>query len=641
LSAALVIDWETEHQRRLVAELARIRVALERHAARAEGTEEGSADDEAGGDDRGEPSASSSLDLVVGAFHLSPFERDLLLLCAAVELDGAFASLCARAQGDGQRTYPTFSLALAALPAPHWNALTPDAPLRYWRLIDVGPSESLVSSPLRIEERVLHFLTGVQSLDERLRGVVAPIPVSPLPEPGEQLAGRLAAMLDTVLVEISGSDTEGRRSVAAAAGAEAGRATLALGGLDVPAVPAERETLARLLERERALTGALVVIDLDEDDTEHARVVAALAETLRAPCIVCTREPLRAYRGTVVRVDLPPLEAQHRRRLLLDLLEAAGAEVDGDVDVAAHQFQLGPAAMCAAVSHVVASQNAESLWDACRLQARPRLDDFAQRIDPVADWDELVLPAPIVDVLRQVAVHVRQRARVYDEWGFGRAGTRGLGISALFAGPSGTGKTMAAEVLARELRLDLYRVDLSSVVSKYIGETEKNLRRVFDAADEGGVILLFDEADALFGRRSEVKDSHDRYANIEVSYLLQRMEAYRGLAILTTNQRQALDPAFQRRLRFVIQFPFPDTEQRAGIWRRIFPADTPVDGLEPERLAQLNVAGGNIRNIALAAAFLTAESDEPVRMLHVLRATRGEYAKLDKPLSDTETAGWL
>jgi SpoVK/Ycf46/Vps4 family AAA+-type ATPase len=243
--------------------------------------------------------------------------------------------------------------------------------------------------------------------------------------------------------------------------------------------------------------------------------------------------------------------------------------------------------------------------------------------------------------LREVAIHVRRRRTVYDDWGFAARGRRGLGISALFSGPSGTGKTMAAEVLARELRLDLYRIDLSAVVSKYIGETEKNLRKVFDAAEEGGAILLFDEADALFGKRSEVKDSHDRYANIEVSYLLQRMEAYRGLAILTTNLKDALDTAFLRRLRFLVQFPFPDAAQRADIWRRVFPRETPTEGLNADKLARLSVAGGNIRNIALAAAFLAADEGTPVRMPHLLRAARGELAKIERPFSESEVRGWV
>jgi SpoVK/Ycf46/Vps4 family AAA+-type ATPase len=235
---------------------------------------------------------------------------------------------------------------------------------------------------------------------------------------------------------------------------------------------------------------------------------------------------------------------------------------------------------------------------------------------------------------------LRHRARVCDEWGFAEKSNRGLGLSALFAGPSGTGKTMAAEILANELELDLFRIDLSAVVSKYIGETEKNLRRVFDAAEEGGAVLLFDEADALFGKRSEVKDSHDRYANVEISYLLQRMEAYRGLAILTTNMRK-------RSIRLSCggcgswsSFPFPDQMQRAAIWRRTFPAKTPTDSLDIERLARLSISGGNIRSIALNAAFAAAEANEPVQMPHLLGAVRLEYEKLEKPLTEIEMGGW-
>ncbi|TFH47378.1 MAG: ATP-binding protein, partial [ANME-2 cluster archaeon] len=281
------------------------------------------------------------------------------------------------------------------------------------------------------------------------------------------------------------------------------------------------------------------------------------------------------------------------------------------------------------------------MWDICRVHVRQFMDDLAQRIDPVATWDDLVLPEVQRQILRQISVHLRQRARVYDQWGFAAKSSNGLGISALFAGSSGTGKTMAAEVLANELQLDLYRIDLSQVVSKYIGETEKNLRKVFDAAEKGGTILLFDEADALFGKRSEVRDSHDRYANIEVSYLLQRMEAYRGLAILTTNMKDAIDPAFLRRIRFIVQFPFPDVRQRIEIWEHIFPVDTPTEGLDMQKLAQLNVAGGNIRNIAIYAAFLAAEAGESVQMTHLMQAARAEYVKLERPLTDSEIGGWI
>jgi len=247
-----------------------------------------------------------------------------------------------------------------------------------------------------------------------------------------------------------------------------------------------------------------------------------------------------------------------------------------------------------------------------------------------------VLPADQLDLLHDLAGHVREAWRVNDAWGWAARSERGLGAAALFAGPSGTGKTLAAEVLAGELRLDLYRIDLSQVVSKYIGETEKNLARIFNAAEDGGAILLFDEADALFGKRSEVKDSHDRYANVEVSYLLQRMEAYRGLAILTTNLKSALDTAFLRRLRYVVTFPFPDAAARAEVWKRVFPPQTPREDLDPSALAKLNVSGGSIRSIALNAAYLAAAVPEPVKTSHIRRAARREYAKLEKPFTASE-----
>ncbi len=262
-------------------------------------------------------------------------------------------------------------------------------------------------------------------------------------------------------------------------------------------------------------------------------------------------------------------------------------------------------------------------------------------MDSGAEWDELVLPQMEKQVLRDAADQLRHRTKVYEKWGFGGKGKRGLGISALFAGGSGTGKTMAAEVLAREMRLDLYRIDLSAVVSKYIGETEKNLGRVFDAAEMGGVILLFDEADAIFGKRSEVKDARDRHANMEVAYLLQRMEAYPGLSILTTNLKNSIDQAFLRRIRFIVQFPFPDANQRAEIWRRVFPKNTPTEGLDARKLARLNVAGGNIRNIALNAAFIAAQAGEVVQMQHILQAAKSEYTKMERPLTDNEVKGWV
>ncbi len=251
-----------------------------------------------------------------------------------------------------------------------------------------------------------------------------------------------------------------------------------------------------------------------------------------------------------------------------------------------------------------------------------------------ASWQDLVLPDEQMTLMHQIAQQVRERHTVYGQWGFAQRMNRGFGISALFTGESGTGKTMATEVIANDLRLDLYRIDLSAVVSKYIGETEKNLRKLFDAAEQGGAILFFDEADALFGKRSEVKDSHDRYANIEINYLLQRMEGFRGLAILATNMKSALDPAFMRRLRFVVHFQFPGVKERRRIWERALPGDTPQEALDYDRMARLTVNGGNIHSIALNAAFLAAANRTPVTMPLLLSAARTELRKLERPIGE-------
>jgi AAA+ superfamily predicted ATPase len=370
-----------------------------------------------------------------------------------------------------------------------------------------------------------------------------------------------------------------------------------------------------------------------------------LAERLMGPLFLSGREPVRVDRP-LSRLELNKPGALGQKRLWERALGAKADGLNGTLDLLAEQFSLSAKTIFATggpAAEGAAPLVPRELWASCRSLSRPRLEDLAQRIVSSAGWDDLILPELQKQTLRQIASQVRHRMTVYRTWGFSAKGRRGLGVSALFTGESGTGKTMAAEVLARELDLDLYRIDLSSVVSKYIGETEKNLKQVFDAAEEGGVILLFDEADALFGKRSDVKDSHDRYANIEVSYLLQRVEAYQGLAILTTNLKSSMDRAFQRRIRFTLNFPFPDAAQREAIWGRIFPGQTPTLGLDPRRLAKLNVAGGNIRNIALNAAFLAAEDGEgrPVEMKHLVRAAKFEAEKIERPLSEAETKGWV
>ena len=597
--------------------------------------------------------APSALETLSNAFGLSGFERQVLVLCAGVELDGAFSTVCASAQGEARHAYPSFSLALARLPDSHWSALTPEAPLRQWRLIEVGSGEGLTSALLRIDERILHYLTGISSLDDRLRGLVFPVTAGAELVPSQaRVAQKVVELwgrrheepLSRTQILLCGNDLEAKRGIARAACRSLGLDTHTMRAGDIPAQAAEREALIRLWEREAVLMGSALLLDAEEIETPGPTV--SFVDRIRSPLLIMLREPKRLGRGSAIRLEVTKPTVDEQSDLWNRALGPLAAKMNGDIEMVVSHFSMGVDGIHSTGERLrneapdADGTESERLWQACRVQARARLEDLAGRIESPMIWDDLIVPDSSRQILGDIAAHLRQRSRVYEGWGFASKTGRGLGLNALFYGASGTGKTMAAEVIANELQLDLFRIDLSSLVSKYIGETEKNLRRVFDAAEEGGAILLFDEADALFGKRSEVKDSHDRYANIEVSYLLQRMEAYRGLAILTTNMKNVLDPAFLRRIRFVVQFPFPDAAQRAEIWRRIFPDATPTKGLDPEKLARLNVAGGNIRNIALNAAFLAADQGKSVQMTHLLRAARSEYAKLERPLADVEVRGW-
>ncbi|VVB53814.1 Cell division protein C [uncultured archaeon] len=669
MNATVIDDWHEANQKYLTSVLAIVREALEHHAAPGNSSTAdvgSSAHTQSSAEQAMKQAADNlpappALDILCEVFALSTFERNILLLCAGMELDSSFASLCASAQGDTMRAYPTFSLALAALPDPHWSALTPTAPLRRWRLIEIGTGNALTLSPLRIDERVLHYLVGIQHLDERLAGLVQPLYTSGELVPSHRrFAERLAMIWSNAagtsalpVVQLCGNEVTGKRTIAGAACALVGLKLSKISAATIPIVPGELEAFIRLWEREAILSASALLVDFDIADTTdaaHDRAINQLIECTNGALIIASGERRSVHQRQMVTFDVRKPTPGEQCTVWQSMLGRV-TDLNGQVEAIASQFNLSTHTIhdvCAEAQGLISDDDKTSsnkpgdvLWDACRVQTRPRMSDLAQHIESVATWDDLVLPEQQRQVLREVTIQVRQRFKVYETWGFASKGQRGLGISALFVGASGTGKTMAAEVLANELRLDLYRIDLSQVVSKYIGETEKNMGRIFDAAEDGGAILLFDEADALFGKRSEVKDSHDRYANIEISYLLQRMEAYCGLAILTTNMKSALDTAFLRRIRFIVQFPFPDTAQRAEIWGRIFPTITPTNGLNVEKLARLNVAGGNIRNIALNAAFLAAEANEPVSMKHLLHAARTEYAKLEKPLTEAEIGGWV
>jgi hypothetical protein len=606
-----------------------------------------------------------ALEQLCSAFELSVFERGVLLLAAGAEMDARLAELYASLDS---RSLPTLNLALTVLPEAHWSALSPSRALRRWQLIDLLPADTLIASAFRPNERILHFLAGVSGIDERLNHLVRPVPPPDvLPISYADLASQVAAVWTDAsrhsaassmapqlpLIELCGTEPDANRAISAGAAAALNLRLYALSARSLPQnSSAETDLFLRLLEREAVLSGTALLLeseDLPTADTPSA-TLALLLESLHAPLILSSRQPHPTLtRPRTVFFTSRPTRAE-QAELWRTSLQSPHAEANETLlDTLVAQFNLAPIAIRSAAQranraahHIEALHSlTPALWEACRIEARPRLEGLAQRIEATATWNDLVLPDKECEHLRHISLHVRQRTRVYEGWGFADRSSRGLGISALFAGPSGTGKTTAAEVLANELRLDLFRIDLSQVISKYIGETEKNLSRVFDAAEQGAAILLFDEADALFGKRTDVKDSHDRYANCEVSYLLQRMEAYRGLAILTTNRKSSLDQAFLRRLRFVVEFPFPEATQRAEIWRRIFPPRTPVHGLNIEHLARLRISGGSIHNIAMGAAFLAADAGQPVRMEHLLAAARTEFAKLETPLNAAEVAGWI
>lgn len=636
------LQWNEANQRLLVAELARLKLRL---------GGEGDADvaQQAVAQARSSMLAPAAIDHLTQSFGLSAFERDLLLLCAGVEMDSALAERCGQAHNDARRNFASLGLALAALDDAHWSALAPVRPLRRWRLIEVDESAGLAQGRLRIDERALHYLAGVNYLDVRLQSLLrvqsAPVAMAQTHRDiVETLLSGLERRRDLVpVILLGGDDASGQAGVAAQAAAALGLGLHLLRAEDLPQAHAELEALAVLWEREAVLLGSALLLDCGGEAAPRA--VARFINRLGGFVFVAGCEALPCERA-ILRYSVnkpPPAEQKH---LWQQALGAVSESMNGELDAVAGQFRLSAQTIAMQGAQLredlsVSAAPDALLWSTCRSLSRTRLNELAQRIDSAATWDDLVLPPAQAAVLQQIAAHVQQRLKVYQEWGFAGKGTRGLGISALFAGESGTGKTLAAEVLANELGLDLYRIDLSSVVSKYIGETEKNLRRVFDAAEECGAMLLFDEADALFGKRSEVKDSHDRYANIEVSYLLQRMETYPGLAILTSNLKTALDTAFLRRLRFVVQFPFPDQVQREAIWRGVFPHATPRHELDFAKLSRLHAAGGNIRNIALNAAFSAADAQESVSMSHLLYAAHHEAGKRERPLSDAETKGWI
>jgi hypothetical protein len=595
-----------------------------------------------------------TLMLLGQSFGLSDFEMDVLLLCGAAELDPALAGLCADAQGGG-RGYPTFGLALNAFDEASWESLSPQRPLRHARLIEISQpgATPLTAAALRIDERILNFLKGLNALDERVALLVSAAPdtvaeIAPSQQATvESILARLGthdAQPESQTVNLIGADTASQLAVAQHVCLSLNRRLYRIGLDSLPTHKTDLETFIRLWQRESVLLPVALYVDAAEIDAasvETAGALSGLTTRDRGLLFLGLRDTSarQASSAICVRIGKPSPAEQFSawQRALPSLLAAADT-----MDTArrlAGQFDLNLQDLSRAVAAAGSAGGADAsarVWAECREMLRPRLDLLAQRLDAKATWQDLVLPEESLGLLRQIVSQAVQRYSVYYDWGFAQRMNRGLGISALFCGESGTGKTMAAEVIANDLGLHLYRIDLSAVVSKYIGETDRNLRRLFDAAEQGGAILFFDECDALFGKRSEVKDSHDRYANIEINYLLQRMESFTGLAILATNMKSALDQAFLRRLRFIVNFQFPGAAERTRIWQRALPAEIPTDALDFERLARFNLSGGNIHSIVLNTAFNAAQRGGPVTMPLMLSAVRAELRKLEKQINEAE-----
>jgi SpoVK/Ycf46/Vps4 family AAA+-type ATPase len=624
------------------------------------------------------------LEELAQSFHLSTIDIDILLISLAPELDLRYETLYAYLHGDVTKKRPSVDLVLNLL-CPSIEAklaarqrLTPSDPLLKHHLLSIfddpsQPQPPLLSKYLKVEERIVNYLLNINELDSRLSNYTTyQVPQTKLEDlllptevkqRFEQLSQKKKVKTGGIIFYFQGGYGVGKLSTAQAICQRMGMGLLIVDGERLLSFEmASFETSVRLLCRESVLHKAAVYCSgfdsfLEED--KHlmlARLIKLLDEyhplTFLAGNV--TWEPVDAFREIpFLRIEFSDPTAAQRVQMWQNWLgDDAPTESETELKILSGKFRFSGGQIEDAVrtARNLAYWRApkqkqltmSDLYAASRLQSNRKLGKLATKINPHYQWSDIILPSDQLRILREICNSVKYRALVYDEWGFDRKLALGKGVNVFFSGLPGTGKTMSADIIAGELGLELYKIDLSGVVSKYIGETEKNLSRIFNEAQTSNAILFFDEADALFGKRSEVKDSHDRYANIEISYLLQRMEEYLGVVILATNLRSNMDDAFIRRMHFSVEFPFPNQRERRRIWEIILPDDTPRSpDLDLDFMAErFEIAGGNIRNIALAAAFLAADDGGIVTMNHLVWATRREYQKMGKIVAQGEFGGY-
>lgn len=620
-------------------------------------------------------------------FNLSTFELQALIICLAPELRRKYDRLYAYLQDDISRKKSSVDLVLDLLcrsDLERWQAqslFTRSGVLLRTGLLQLtddpqSPSGSSgLARFLSVDPRIVNFVLGHNVIDARLEGIVTlHVPERNFDEVAVEettkqcvfglVQRRFAAGFENkanLLVHLHGPYGVGKKELALGA---CGAMNCLLLRVDLEqlgySTSAPEESLRFAFREALLLQAPLYLEPIDvwlNDELKGLSPIKTLADLIDQYgwlTFVAGAKPWHPrglFEHTVFKsVALPLPDVPLREKVWRRSLGACMPGVaDKTIAQLARQFRLTPGQSRDAISAVsndydsmdsATDNRLDHLLRACRQQSNQKLRELAVKIEPHYTWDDIVLPEEKTVLLQEICNQVRQQYKVFSLWGFDQKLAYGRGLSALFSGPPGTGKTLAAQVIAYDLSLDLYKIDLSSVVSKYIGETEKNLSRIFEEAETSNSVLFFDEADALFGKRTEVSDAHDRYANIEVSYLLQKMEEYNGIVILASNFRSNMDEAFVRRIRFIVEFPFPDETGRLQIWKCHFPAQAPVaQGINYPWLAkQFAIPGGNIKNIALNAAFLAAQSDRPIDMSHLIHSAKREYEKIGKLWNEGDIA---
>ena len=620
------------------------------------------------------------LELLGDRFALTFVDKDILLFCLLPEFDLKYERLFGYIQDDVTKRRPTVALALDLLCASFEDrlagrqSLSQHAPLIEYHFISLhddtpGKHAPLLARSLKLDDRIRDYLLGLDEIDANLLPFVHRISPQRRLEDiilADNIRDRLVQLTDAhkdgthLIWYFYGPEGTGKRSTAEALCHRLGTGLLIADVKLMPQVSLPFETITRLLCREAMLQDAIIYwkdFDTLLDDDSSLQLRTAMAEIGQNPGLVFLSggrvwDARHSWGSKLfIPVEFPIPDYGQRQQLWLTFLDGQAKAAEPAVGSLASKFRLsggqileaGSLARNLALWRDSGSVTGDDLHRACRQVSNQKLIQLARKVKPRYIWADIVLPKDQLEQLREICNYVKYHHLVYGEWGFEHKLSLGKGLNMLFAGPSGTGKTMAAEIMANELGLDLYKIDLATVVSKYIGETEKNLDRIFKEAQDSNSILFFDEADAIFGKRSEVRDSHDRYANIEIAYLLQKMEEYQGIVILATNLRKNLDEAFARRMHFSVEFPFPEEENRFCIWQKAFPETAPlsqdIDLIFMAR--QFKITGGNIKNIALSAAFLAVEDSGMVTMEHLIRATKREYQKMGKLCTEADFGGYF